>query len=573
MDEEEITFVNGRYQVKPKGGPPPLPTALPTPRRSTTKSNGSAPSTPKKSDVPTSALTSPSVLEATLSLRPRDNRRTALGQNEKDAKAVRIEKHSSLVLTDLSALKNDLNDWGNSPQDGPSTDRTHRARTSKWVQGSVEPLTPRATESHRRSSLLPSASVNVVPTTTKERPLNRSSSIMLLLKPSEEEHTKKKEEEREYMAYLERAQKENFDSLQALKMIYQSGYDNFNRPIIVIVASLIPAKTVDLEKLLLFFIKILDPVVDQDYVLIYVHTNTGTENIPKFAWLRKCYGIFSRKYKKNLKALYIVQPSNLIKGVAKLFKPFLSNKFWKKLHYIDEVKELYIDMNPQEVQLPIELLPSGNKTKPEIFGVPLDEAMKHPMNTYAPIPIVVLNCLKYLYKNATQTEGIFRLSGRQQRIQELRDAYDRGEVVDISNEPDIHAIAGLLKLYFRILPDPICHYSLYRDWISSYDSTDMDLTKHRIKGLLLKLPETNFLTLSSLMGLLNIVNEQRVLTKMPAPNLAICWAPNILRPKEESLSAVLLESNIINSVVALLITESNHFFPVFSVMDYGKENT
>jgi len=298
-----------------------------------------------------------------------------------------------------------------------------------------------------------------------------------------------------------------------------------------------------------------------------VHTNTGAENIPKFNWLRKCYSIFSRKYKKNLKALYIVQPTNFLKGIVKFFKPFLSNKFWKKLHYINEVKELYQFMNPQQVQLPIELLPSSNNNnKPEIFGVALEQSMKHPMNTYAPIPLIVLNCMKYLLKNATQVEGIFRLSGRAQRIDELREAYDRGEVVDFSAETDVHVISGLLKLYFRKLPDPVCCFDLYSDWISSYDSTNMDLTKQKLRSLLKKLPETNFLTLSSLMGLLSLIQESSEINKMTSANLAICWAPNIIRPREENLSSALVESNIVNNIGSLLITEFNYFFPA-SVVD------
>jgi len=219
-------------------------------------------------------------------------------------------------------------------------------------------------------------------------------------------------------------------------------------------------------------------------------------------------------------------------------------------------------MNPQQVQFPIELLPSNSDSDPEIFGVSLEEVMKHPMNMYSPIPLIVLNCMKYLLKNGTLIEGIFRLSGRQQRIEELKDAYDRGEVVDFSSEPDINVIAGLLKLYFRKLPDPLCCYSLYREWILSFDSSNMDLTTHKIKVILKKLPRTNYLTLNSLMGLLSLLKDASEVTKMTANNLAICWAPNILRPQEETLSTALAETNIVNNIISLLITEFNLFFPV-----------
>jgi len=377
--------------------------------------------------------------------------------------------------------------------------------------------------------------------------------------------------EKEYARYIELAKQEDFADLIKCKMVYHSGYDISLRPILVIVASLIPAKTVDLNRLLLFFMKVLDPFVNQDYVLIYVHTNAGSENVPKFAWLRKCYSIFSRKYKKNLKGLFVVQPTNLVKGLLKLFKPFVSNKFWRKLHYINEIKELYQYMSPQQVQLPIELLPreitDGKSFKGEIFGVSLTEVMNHPMNQDQTIPLIVLNCMRFLLRNATEVEGIFRLSGRAQRIEELKHAYDRGEAVDFSSEADVHVTAGLLKLYFRELPDPLCTFTLYHEWIASNDPLDLEATKARMKELLKKLPPTNYLTLSSLMALLAMIAESSHITKMTAPNLAICWAPNILKPKEENLASVLNDANCVNSIVSLFVLHYDYFFPSHGVIE------
>jgi len=261
-----------------------------------------------------------------------------------------------------------------------------------------------------------------------------------------------------------------------------------------------------------------------------------------------------------------VQSTNFIKGIVKLFKPIISPKFLPKFLYINEIKELYKYMDPQQIQLPIEYLSCynglKNTNKPEIFGVSLEETMKHPMNIYAPIPLIVLNCMKYLLKNGTQAEGIFRLSGRAQRIEEYKDAYDRGEIFDFSTEQEVNVIAGLLKLYFRKLPDPLCCSELYREWITAYDMNDMESSKIKIKNIMKKLPMTNYLILTSLMGLLSQIAEASETTKMSAANLAICWAPNILRPKEESLSSVLLETNSVNNIIALLITHYKEFFEI-----------
>ena len=97
---------------------------------------------------------------------------------------------------------------------------------------------------------------------------------------------------------------------------------------------------------------VLDPIVVEDYVLVYVHSGLNSSNRPSFSFLRKCYQIFNRKYKKNLKQLFIVHPTFWIRTSFKLFRPFLSSKFWRKLTYIDNIEQLdqYIDRD--EIVLP-----------------------------------------------------------------------------------------------------------------------------------------------------------------------------------------------------------------------------
>lgn len=48
--------------------------------------------------------------------------------------------------------------------------------------------------------------------------------------------------------------------------------------------------------LIIPYISIMDTVVESEYVLVYSHTNISSENRPNFAWLRKMYSIFNRKY-------------------------------------------------------------------------------------------------------------------------------------------------------------------------------------------------------------------------------------------------------------------------------------
>ncbi|CAG2065353.1 unnamed protein product, partial [Timema podura] len=64
----------------------------------------------------------------------------------------------------------------------------------------------------------------------------------------------------------------------------------------------------------------LDKYVEQDYSLVYFHYGLTSKNKPSLSWLWQAYRAFDRKYKKNLKALYLVHPTNFIRVVWQLFK-------------------------------------------------------------------------------------------------------------------------------------------------------------------------------------------------------------------------------------------------------------
>ena len=116
------------------------------------------------------------------------------------------------------------------------------------------------------------------------------------------------------------------------------------------------------ERLVLHFLPL--QVVEKEYALVFCQGHMTTAHRPPFAWLRKAYAVFQvsccslparesttpnliafgvhqRKYKKNLKAAYIIHASTMVRVTLKLFKPFISNKFWKKLVYIDQVTDIY----------------------------------------------------------------------------------------------------------------------------------------------------------------------------------------------------------------------------------------
>lgn len=50
-----------------------------------------------------------------------------------------------------------------------------------------------------------------------------------------------------------------------------------------------------MNKFLLYMIHLMDPLVEQDYIIIYIHTPLNSQHRPSISWLRNAYSIFNRK--------------------------------------------------------------------------------------------------------------------------------------------------------------------------------------------------------------------------------------------------------------------------------------
>ena len=125
------------------------------------------------------------------------------------------------------------------------------------------------------------------------------------------------ETERLYRRCLSQAKETDLRDIAAMNLIYSSGHDALGRTIVVVCGGRLPLPTarggVDLDRVLLYLIRVMDEVASGEYVLVYSHSNFSTGNRPDYAWLKKIYRIFGRKYKKNLKRLFIIHPSNWLK--------------------------------------------------------------------------------------------------------------------------------------------------------------------------------------------------------------------------------------------------------------------
>ncbi|UYV77079.1 GDAP2 [Cordylochernes scorpioides] len=184
-----------------------------------------------------------------------------------------------------------------------------------------------------------------------------------------------------YQRLLRKARAENFGNLANLKFIYHSGEDKVGRPVVVIVGQRLnsdilnfdqPNNPIILEKLrngmitenqippgsddvqaLLYTIQLLDPLVYRDYVVVYFHTQCGgQQGQPTLTYLREAYNLLDYKYKKNLKAFYIVHPTFWSRVLTWWFTTFTAATVKNKIQSLGGVEYLYFSISPSQLEVP-----------------------------------------------------------------------------------------------------------------------------------------------------------------------------------------------------------------------------
>lgn len=188
--------------------------------------------------------------------------------------------------------------------------------------------------------------------------------------------------------------------------------------------------------------------------------------------------------------------------------------------------------------------------KERVFSCDLSE---HLLNSGQDIPMVLRSCAEFIEENGI-VDGIYRLSGITSNIQKLRRCFDEERVPDLTQpeiRQDIHAMSSLLKMYFRELPNPLCTYQLYENFVEAIQAKgDSSERAKLMKEAVQKLPPPHYRTLKYLSEHLNRIGYHSARTGMTDRNLAIVWAPNLLRsPALESGGVAALRGVGVQAVV------------------------
>ncbi|XP_068820239.1 rho GTPase-activating protein 30 isoform X3 [Capricornis sumatraensis] len=203
-------------------------------------------------------------------------------------------------------------------------------------------------------------------------------------------------------------------------------------------------------------------------------------------------------------------------------------------------------------------------SKERVFGCDLQEHLQH---SGQEVPQVLRSCAEFVEEYGV-VDGIYRLSGVSSNIQKLRQEFEAERKPDLRRDvylQDIHCVSSLCKAYFRELPDPLLTYRLYDKFA---EAVAVQLEPERlvkILEVLQELPVPNYRTLEFLMRHLVHMASFSAQTNMHARNLAIVWAPNLLRSKDIEASgfngtAAFMEVRVQSIVVEFILTHVEQLF-------------
>ncbi|KAI4727210.1 RhoGAP-domain-containing protein [Aureobasidium sp. EXF-10728] len=207
-----------------------------------------------------------------------------------------------------------------------------------------------------------------------------------------------------------------------------------------------------------------------------------------------------------------------------------------------------------------------------VFGVSLDELYNRDQTA---VPMIVYQCMQAVDLFGLDVEGIYRLSGTASHVQQIKALFDHGmsvpylivelipnkttdsQTVDFRNPAsfyhDVNSVAGLLKQFFRELPDPLLTRRSYNNFIDAARIEDGTTRRDAVHSVINELPDPNYATLRALVLHLNRVQEHYAKNRMSTSNLAICFAPSLMgshtgpQIADASLQARVLDTILTNT--------------------------
>ncbi|KAI9527887.1 hypothetical protein NQZ68_026943, partial [Dissostichus eleginoides] len=177
------------------------------------------------------------------------------------------------------------------------------------------------------------------------------------------------------------------------------------------------------------------------------------------------------------------------------------------------------------------------------------------------IPLLVESCIRYINLHGLQHQGIFRVSGSQVEVNDIKNSFERGNdpLIDEESNHDINSVAGVLKLYFRGLENPLFPKERFNDLLSCVRIENMYERAQCVRKILLGVPRATLIVMRYLFAFLNHLSQYSDENMMDSGNLAIVFGPTLL-PTPDALDQVACQAHV-NEVIKTVILNHDNIFP------------
>ncbi|XP_070759590.1 SLIT-ROBO Rho GTPase-activating protein 2 isoform X1 [Enoplosus armatus] len=177
------------------------------------------------------------------------------------------------------------------------------------------------------------------------------------------------------------------------------------------------------------------------------------------------------------------------------------------------------------------------------------------------IPLMVESCIRFISRHGLQHEGIFRVSGSQVEVNDIKNAFERGEdpLAGDQNDHDMDSIAGVLKLYFRGLDHALFPKEVFHDLISCVSMESLQERAVHIKKVLQSLQSKTLIIMRYLFAFLNHLSQYSEENMMDPYNLAICFGPTLMSVPEGH-DQVSCQAHV-NELIKTIIIHHDTIFP------------
>uniref|UniRef100_I3KTJ4 Rac GTPase-activating protein 1 n=1 Tax=Oreochromis niloticus TaxID=8128 RepID=I3KTJ4_ORENI len=185
------------------------------------------------------------------------------------------------------------------------------------------------------------------------------------------------------------------------------------------------------------------------------------------------------------------------------------------------------------------------------------------------IPALVIYCIKEIEKRGLHEVGLYRVSGHERVVKELKEKLIRGKTLPPLNKvEDINVIAGVLKDFLRNLPEPLLTFHLNKAFMEAAEIQDDDNSLAMLYQTMSELPQPNRDTLACLMIHLQKVSRS-VDTKMDVNNLARVFGPTLVGhavPDPDPMT-ILHDTNRQPRVIERLLSIPDSYWSQFAYPD------